>query len=258
MDVQAAVRGCPSALDDVSRETHRGSRVTYVCYPRPSSCPDCLALDHKAVYKKTHSRHRQLLSKEGNGSPIWVCLAVQGFKGCYTPESSMAIFTGATIRDWQNKAILWGWIHTKVCFSDPALKFPQRTQFSRLRWMLVSILQYLSFSFTKGRVWKQHHMALEKSGVVTGGKWGAWSCREDICAQRCVKFHKTQCNPQVPCGPPSCMVRNPFFFFFSWFCPYLSCFAAFTALLFSQLVCLRSGHRKQRAWSEVKQKLFQV
>lgn len=71
----------------------------------------------RRLNKKPHSRHRRR-GMAHLSVCVWQC---KGLK------SSMAIFTGAAIRDWQNKAILWGWIHTKVCFSDPTLKFPMKT-----------------------------------------------------------------------------------------------------------------------------------
>lgn len=116
---------CPSALGDVSREMFQC--LEWPTCVIPGLTPVLTPWPWTTKVQETPSRHRQLLSKEGNSSPVWVCLAVQGFKGCYIPESSMVIFPGAAFRDWQNKAILLGWIHTKVYFSDPMLKFPKKT-----------------------------------------------------------------------------------------------------------------------------------
>lgn len=198
MDVQAAVRGeelpiCPWRC---FKEDTQRSRVTHVCYLRPNSSPDSLALDHKGVYKKPHSRHTHSSSARKGMAHlcecVWKCKDLKGVTPLSPPWQYSQVLPSGIDRA---KPSFWAGLTLKCVFQIQHWHFLRRHQFSQLRWTLVSILQYLSFSFTNGRVLKQYHMALEKSWGVTGGKWGAWSCREDICAQRCVKFHKTRCNP---------------------------------------------------------------
>lgn len=205
MDVQAALREeglsiCPwwCFKGDIQR-----SRVTHVCYPMPNTSPDSLALDHKDARNPPADTDSSSARRECG----WQCKDLKGVTSMSLPWKYSQVLPSEIDR---TKPFFWVGFTPKCVFQIQCWNFLRRPQFSQLRWTLVSVLQYLSFSFTKGRVLKQHHMSLEKSGGVTGGEWGAWSCREDICAQRCVKFHKTQCNPQVPCGPPSCMARNPF------------------------------------------------
>lgn len=193
--LQWGERSFPSALDDASRKTHRGlewpmcviSGLTAVLTPWPWTTKVCTRNPTADTHSSSARKGMAHLCE-----CVWKCKDLKGVTPLSPPWQYSQVLPSGIDRA---KPSFWAGLTLKCVFQIQHWHFLRRHQFSQLRWTLVSILQYLSFSFTKGRVLKQYHMALEKSWGVTGGKWGAWSCREDICAQRCVKFHKTRCNP---------------------------------------------------------------